>query len=129
MTSQQKRRNLGMRRFFLDRKSFPGGTAAQGIQFYDGTCVLRWFGERPNTAVYDDIESLVAIHVHEGDRLRWYDPCCFTCGQTAMENGWIGWCSDCGSTWDPKDPAYEPDPTSGHRVSAGTIPASAKEEP
>jgi ferredoxin len=45
-----------------------GKTAAvaDGVQFSDGACVLRWRGEHQSTAVYANFDSLMAIHGHEG---------------------------------------------------------------
>lgn len=42
------------------------GMVAEGVQFSDGTCVLRWTSEHRSTAVYADIETLVAVHGHNG---------------------------------------------------------------
>jgi hypothetical protein len=42
------------------------GIVAEGVQFSDGSVALRWHGEYPTTTVWDSIESLVAVHGHEG---------------------------------------------------------------
>lgn len=42
------------------------GDVAEGIQFSDGTCVLRWKGKKASTAIYQSMEDLSHIHTHEG---------------------------------------------------------------
>lgn len=42
------------------------GDVAEGIQFTDGTCVLRWKGNKPSTAIYNSIDDLKKIHEHAG---------------------------------------------------------------
>ena len=42
------------------------GLVAWGIEFPDGTCVLRWCVALRSTAVYEAIEVLEAIHGHNG---------------------------------------------------------------
>lgn len=48
------------------------GSVAEGVQFSDGTCVLNWTTAHRSTAVYRDLETLIAIHGHEGrTRVEW----------------------------------------------------------
>ena len=67
------------RRFHLHRRSgitgISGtGTVAEGIQFSDGTVVLRWLTVgtarpdhvRPTTVIHDDIVSVLGLHGHNG---------------------------------------------------------------
>lgn len=42
------------------------GVVAQGVQFDDGTCTLRWLGDTASTVIYDDLASVQAIHGHHG---------------------------------------------------------------
>lgn len=42
------------------------GIVAQGVQFADKTVAIRWHGEHPATAVWDSVESLLAVHGHNG---------------------------------------------------------------
>jgi hypothetical protein len=42
------------------------GIVAEGVQFHDGQCVLSWFGHHHSVAVYPSIDTLIAIHGHEG---------------------------------------------------------------
>jgi hypothetical protein len=50
------------------------GTVAEGVQFSDGTVVLRWLRAgtsrpdhvRPTTVIHDDITSVVGLHGHDG---------------------------------------------------------------
>ena len=55
------------------------GDVAEGVQFTDGTVVLRW---RPaparaagsSTAVWPDIDSVLGIHGHDGKtRVVWFE--------------------------------------------------------
>ena len=57
--------------FFLDRTQDESGVSgtgrvAQGVQFDDGVCVLRWMTEHRSTAIYNSIEELEKIHGHNG---------------------------------------------------------------
>jgi hypothetical protein len=42
------------------------GRVAQGCQFDDGVCVLRWLTAFRSTAIYSSIAELDAIHGHAG---------------------------------------------------------------
>jgi hypothetical protein len=42
------------------------GHVADGVLFGDGTTVLRWRSEHRSTAVYEDFETMRAIHGHDG---------------------------------------------------------------
>lgn len=70
-----------MRRFQLHRDEDVSGVSgtgivAEGARFTDGHAVVRWVvGEHRSTVCWDDIESVVAIHGHNGaTRLVWIDP-------------------------------------------------------
>ena len=68
-----------VRRFHLlrdiDETGISGtGRVAEGVQFSDGMCALRWCTEVPSTGAYRNIEDLVAIHGHSGKtRVVWLD--------------------------------------------------------
>lgn len=68
-----------MKRFVLNREvdvsGISGtGTVAEGVQFTDGVCVIRWFGEHQSTVVWPGIESVEAIHGHGGaTTIEWVD--------------------------------------------------------
>jgi len=48
------------------------GVVAQGVEFHDGTVVLRWLGPNPTTVVHERIESVQAVHGHGGKtRIVW----------------------------------------------------------
>lgn len=50
------------------------GIVAEGIEFSDGTCALRWKTKHRCTAVYDSILVLEHIHGHEGrTKIIWID--------------------------------------------------------
>lgn len=60
-----------MKIFWLSRKKDISGVSgtgvvAEGVQFHDGQCVISWFGQLHSVAVYPSIETLIAIHGHEG---------------------------------------------------------------
>ena len=42
------------------------GLVAQGIEFDDGQCVMRWLSKPRTTAIYNNIKELEAIHGHKG---------------------------------------------------------------
>lgn len=63
--------HVGMIRFELRRvKDATGisgtGIVAEGIIFSDGTCAMRWKTKHRSTAFYESIDSLIAIHGHDG---------------------------------------------------------------
>lgn len=69
-----------MRRFELHRDQDASGVSgtgvvAQGIQFDDGTCALRWLSQHRSTAMYESVRDIELIHGHGGlTRLVWLDP-------------------------------------------------------
>jgi hypothetical protein len=42
------------------------GTVAYGVQFADGTTVLRWLGENPSTVIWESLEAAMRVHGHDG---------------------------------------------------------------
>ena len=61
-----------MRVFRLWRERDPSGVSgtglvAEGVQFSDGTCALRWLLELRSTAIYASLADVEAIHGHNGD--------------------------------------------------------------
>lgn len=42
------------------------GVVAEGVEFTDGTVVLRWLSGRRSTVVWDSIEDVRVIHGHDG---------------------------------------------------------------
>lgn len=68
-----------MRRFNLvrnqDETGVSGtGTVAQGIEFDDGTCAMRWLTAYSSTALYNNIVELDKIHGHGGKTvIEWID--------------------------------------------------------
>lgn len=50
------------------------GTVAYGVQFPDGTIVLRWDTKVRSTVFYDSIEDVITITGHGGrTRVVWLD--------------------------------------------------------
>ncbi len=69
-----------MRRFHLERETdvtgvSGTGTVAEGVEFTDGTVVIRWVvGEHRSTVVWPDWHAVEAIHGHDGaTQLVWND--------------------------------------------------------
>jgi hypothetical protein len=60
-----------MRLFYLRRDEDLSGVSgtgivAEGVQFTDGTCAMRWLTATASTAVYASIKDLTWIHGHNG---------------------------------------------------------------
>ena len=60
-----------MKRFYLHRNIDVSGVSgvgrvAQGVIFDDGTCVIRWISQWTSTAVYNNHESMMNVHGHNG---------------------------------------------------------------
>jgi hypothetical protein len=50
------------------------GVVAEGVEWSDKTATLRWGGEHPSTAVWPNVEEILAVHGHEGATvLVWLD--------------------------------------------------------
>jgi hypothetical protein len=70
---------ITVRRFQLERDEDASGVSgtgvvAQGVQFDDGSCAMRWLTATSSTAVYASADDVEAIHGHEGrTRLVWLD--------------------------------------------------------
>jgi len=67
-----------MRTFKLVRKIDVSGVSgtgevAEGVVFHDGQCVLSWFGQHHTLEVSPSIESIIAIHGHNGATEVVYD--------------------------------------------------------
>jgi hypothetical protein len=51
------------------------GVVAEGCVFTDGSVALRWRGNNPATAVWPDLDSVLAVHGHQGaTEVRWLEP-------------------------------------------------------
>lgn len=42
------------------------GRVAEGFEFTDGTCVVRWLTHTPSTNIYPNLKSAVKVHGHKG---------------------------------------------------------------
>lgn len=68
-----------MRRFELVRhEDVTGvsgtGVVAEGVEFGDGSCVMRWLGQYPSRVDHASVANLVAVHGHGGlTEVRWVD--------------------------------------------------------
>lgn len=50
------------------------GRVAQGVEFSDGTCAMRWLTERRSAGLYQSMEDLIEIHGHHGSTIvEWID--------------------------------------------------------
>jgi hypothetical protein len=50
-----------------DVTGFSGtGIVADGVEFDDGTTVIRWRGDHKSTVVWDSMESAIRVHGHDG---------------------------------------------------------------
>jgi hypothetical protein len=67
------------RRFLLCRDEDVSGLSgighvAEGVEFWDGTCAMRWRTAIRTTTFYASIQDLNAIHSHEGrTTIKWID--------------------------------------------------------
>ena len=43
------------------------GIVAEGVQFQDGSCVLRWISCTSATGIYHSAVEMIHIHSHGGD--------------------------------------------------------------
>lgn len=68
-----------MRRFHLrrdvDATGVSGtGTVAEGVEFTDGTCAMRWLSDQTSTAIYSSADAVESIHGHGGNtQIVWAD--------------------------------------------------------
>lgn len=68
-----------MRRFYLKRNVDVSGVSGvgavlEGCQFDDLRVVVTWLSEKHVIAMYDDIETIIAIHGHNGSsEIVWID--------------------------------------------------------
>lgn len=61
---------------------------AEGCEFSDGSVALRWRGDNPATAVWPNIESVLAVHGHQGaTEVRWGDAQTTQAGPTEPRAG------------------------------------------
>ena len=65
-----------MRAFRLKRDVDPTGVSgtgfvAEGIEFTDGTVVVRWLGETPSTVVWPSLDAAMKVHGHDGKTVVW----------------------------------------------------------
>ncbi|TWD83180.1 hypothetical protein FB561_4338 [Kribbella amoyensis] len=84
------------------------GVVAEGCVFTDGSVALRWRGSNPATAVWPDLDSILAVHGHQGaTEVHWLDP-------------------DASPTPDPLETTTDPlaaSPTSVGTTTLGTLTA------
>jgi len=68
-----------MRRFVFNRKEDKGGVSgvgivAEGVQFKSGKVAVSWMTRHTSVALYDDMETVEAIHGHGGStEIQWLD--------------------------------------------------------
>jgi hypothetical protein len=50
------------------------GVVAGGVQWPDGTVVVRWYGEHASTVVWANLDDAIAVHGHGGlTEVAWLD--------------------------------------------------------
>lgn len=69
------------------------GRVAEGVQFSDGTCAVRWLTEHRSSTVYASITDVVAIHGHGGKTLVVFEECP-SCAHT-WKHHWMDNCGGC----------------------------------
>jgi hypothetical protein len=68
-----------MRRFTLTRVDDVNGVSgcgvvADGVVFTDGAVVLRWRSDTPSTVLYNRLEDMSRVHLHNGRTfVSWID--------------------------------------------------------
>lgn len=68
-----------MRRFLLIRNDDVSGISgtgvvAEGLEFSDGTAVMRWLRAPYGLNIYTSVNALIAVHGHEGrTKIQWTD--------------------------------------------------------
>lgn len=68
-----------MRRFELHRDVDVSGVSgtgvvAEGVQFADGTCAMRWLSVTPSSEQFRNVIELSAVHGHDGlTKVLWLD--------------------------------------------------------
>jgi hypothetical protein len=68
-----------MRRFVFNRKEDIGGVSgtgivAEGAQFANGKVAIAWLTKHTSVAIYDNMETVEAIHGHRGSTdIVWLD--------------------------------------------------------
>jgi hypothetical protein len=40
----------------------PYGAKAEGVEFEDGACAVRWLSRYPSTAAFDGVDDIMAVH-------------------------------------------------------------------
>lgn len=69
-----------IRRFYLqrdeDETGISGtGVVAEGVVFFDGTCVLKWLTDTSSINIYRSYIEMIHLHGHGGKtQIKWYDP-------------------------------------------------------
>lgn len=70
---------MSMRRFELVRETDVTGVSgtgvvAEGIEWDDGKVCLHWRGKHRSSVLWDDIDSVLVVHGHDGaTRVAWLD--------------------------------------------------------
>ncbi len=89
-----------MRQFQFHRDVDDGGVSgtgivAEGVQFQNGKIALTWLTKHTSIAIYDDVETLEAIHGHQGKtRIVWLELVPLL-GETSRPQRYAR-CLDCG---------------------------------
>lgn len=72
------------------------GHIADGVEFADGTCVLRWVTANHSSGLYESRESLIAIHGHNGKTvIEWIDRLPSEAFKRGAHDCWQDSCENC----------------------------------
>ncbi|MEV8379073.1 hypothetical protein AB0P21_40420 [Kribbella sp. NPDC056861] len=84
---------------FRDLSGVSGtGVVAEGCVFTDGSVALRWRGNNPATAVWPDLESVLAVHGHQGaTEVQWLEGEAVTPSEEAWADPAEGWSAPPGA--------------------------------
>ena len=69
------------------------GVVAEGVEFTDKSCCLRWYGDLKSFEIHDSIENLLKIHGHTNKTKIEYDTGSDECGICGKDNPNV--CKNC----------------------------------
>lgn len=96
---------------FRLRRNKDADIVADGVQFADGTVVIRWRGDHPSTQTYEDWGHAMRVH-HIGEpnsgkqwtTAEWLDGVCFACSNRVEDFGRCygnqTFCHACAHGWE-----------------------------
>jgi len=69
------RRNVPVETHDENQRNAPDEPQFEGVEFGDGTVVIRWLTASRSTSVWDNMDGMMIIHGHPeyGSELVWHD--------------------------------------------------------